>query len=81
MWLFYHFDFERSYDILKPKRPCFLLYKKLSFNKNETETEMETSTHAFRETNLVLQLIQESQIKSKTVISWSFQRKKGVHFL
>ena len=29
--------------------------KKVSINKNETESEMENFTHAFRETNLVLQ--------------------------
>ena len=37
---------------------------------------MENPTHSFRETNLVLQLMQESQIKSKTVMSWSSQKKK-----
>ena len=31
---------------------------------------------AFRETNLVLQLIKESQIKSKTVMSWISLKKK-----
>ena len=37
---------------------------------------MENLTHSFRETNLVLQLIEESQIKSKTVMSWSSRKKK-----
>ena len=37
---------------------------------------MENPTHSFREMNLVLQLIQESQIKSKTVMSWRSQKKK-----
>ena len=27
LWLFYHFNFERSYDILKSKSPCILLNK------------------------------------------------------
>ena len=40
---------------------------------------MENPTHGFRETNLVLQLILESQIKSKTVMSWSSRKKrKGI---
>ena len=42
---------------------------------------MENLTHDFRETNLVLQLIQESQIKSKTVMSSSSRKKKRGHFL
>ena len=37
---------------------------------------MENPTHSFRETNLVLQPIEESQIKSKTVMSWSSRKKK-----
>ena len=37
---------------------------------------MENPTKSFRETNLVLQLIEESQIKSKTVMSWSSRKKK-----
>ena len=32
--------------------------------------------HSFRETNLVPQLIEESQIKSKTVMSWSSRKKE-----
>ena len=50
-------------------------------NKNETNSKMENPTHGFRETNLVLRVIQESQIKSKTVISWnSRKKKKGAFF-
>ena len=41
---------------------------------------MENPTHSFREINLVLQLIYESQIKSKTVMSWSSRKKKRGHF-
>ena len=56
--------------------PCILLNKNVNFNKNETESKMENPTHSFRETNLALQLIQESQIKRKSVMSWSSQKKK-----
>ena len=37
---------------------------------------MENPKHSFTETNLVFRLIQESQIKSKAVMSWSLQKKK-----
>ena len=50
-----------------------------NFKKTETESKMENPTHSFRNTNLVFQLIQESQIKSKTVMSWS-SRKKGIFY-
>ena len=41
MWLFYYFNFERSYDVLRSKSPCILLKKNINFNKNETESKME----------------------------------------
>ena len=67
---------------LKSKSPYFFLNKNTNFSKNKTESKMENSTQIFRErVNLVLQLISESQIKSKTVMSWSSQEKKRVHFL
>ena len=81
MWLFYCFNFERNYDVLKSKSPCILLNKNINFNKNDTELKMENPTHSFRENDLVLQLIQESQIKSKTVIKWSLQKNKDDIFI
>ena len=77
-WLFYYFNFERNYDVLKSKRPCFLLNKSINFNKNETELKMKNPTHYFRETNIVFQLIKELQIKSKTRMSCSSQKKSAV---
>ena len=43
----------------------------INFNKNESESKMGNPTHSFRQMNLVLQLIYESKIKSKNVMSWS----------
>ena len=57
-----------------------MLNKNIDFNKNETKSEMENPRRSFRETNLVLQLIYKSQIKSKTVISWSSWKKKEGFF-
>ena len=62
--------------IRKEKSQCFLLNKNINFNKNEAESKMENSTHIFREMSLVLQFKQESQIKSKTVMSCSSQEQK-----
>ena len=45
---------------------------------------MENPTHGFRGTNLVLQLILESEIKSKIVMSWGifvpFILSEGIFF-
>ena len=43
------------------KSPCSVLNKNINFNKNETESNMENTTDAFRETNLVL--LQNSKFK------------------
>ena len=53
MWLFYYFNFERNYDVLKSKGPC----KNINFNYNEAESKIENPAHSFREMNLVLQLV------------------------
>ena len=44
------------------------------------ESKMEKPTHSFRETNLVLQFIKESQIESKAV-RWCSRKKKRAFFV
>ena len=55
MSLFYYFNFERYYDVLKSA--CNLFNKSINFNKNETESKMENPTRSFREMNHVFQLV------------------------
>ena len=55
--LFYCFDCERNYDVLKSKSPDFLLSKNVSFDKNELKSEMKNPTYPFRDANLLLQLV------------------------
>ena len=42
MWLFYHLNFERNYDVLKSNSLCFLLSQTLNFGKNKSELEKES---------------------------------------
>ena len=79
MWLFHYFNLKKYYDVLKSR--CILFNKNINFNKNETELKIENTTNGFRDTNLVLQLIYESQIKSKTAMSWSSRKKKRAFFV
>ena len=79
MWLFHYFNLKKYYDVLKSR--CILFNKNINFNKNETELKIENTTNGFRDTNLVLQLIHESQIKSKTAMSWSSRKKKRAFFV
>ena len=73
---FLYFHFERNYGVLKSKSPCILLSKNINFNKNGIESKMENSTHSFRETNPVLQLLYELQIKVKLWWVGAHKRKK-----
>ena len=73
---FNYFVFGRNYHVLKSNSPCILLNKNINFDKNETESKMENLIRSFREMNLLLQLKQVSQIKSKAVTSWSARKKK-----
>ena len=75
------FDIERNHGDFKSKKPCILLNKNINFNENETKLKMENSIHSFREVNLVLQLMWESQIKSKTVMSKISLKKKRAFFV
>ena len=52
----------------------------MNLNKNKTESKMEKPTHTFSETNLVLQLIQESQIKVKLWWVRAREWKKSAFF-
>ena len=57
--------------------------EKVNFNKNKKEANKDAppSTYTFWETKLVLQLIEEFQIKNKTEMSWNSRKKKEAFFL
>ena len=77
VWLFYYFNFEKNYEVLKSKSPCILLNKNINFNKNETEWKMKNPTHSFRKNNLVLQCKQSYKLKVKLWCVGARERKKG----
>ena len=52
----------------------------MNLNKNKTESKMENPRNNFREINFSLQLVLESQIKSKIVIGWILRKKKECTF-
>ena len=49
MWLFYYFNFARSYDALKSKSPCFLMKKILTLIKTKLNQQIENLTQCFRD--------------------------------
>ena len=63
------------------KSSYILLNKNINFNKSGTESKIENPTNIVREMNLVIQVILEWQIKSKTVMSWNSRKKKEGIFL
>ena len=59
----------KNYDVLTSRSLYFVL---IEIYKRNWKWKI---SHSFRETNLVFQLIQELQIKSETVVSWSSRKK------
>ena len=57
-----------------------LLGKKINVDKNETESKRKNPIPCFRKTNYALRPIKKLEIKCKTMISWSSQKKKKVIF-
>ena len=64
VWLFYYFNFERKFEVLKSKSAYFLLNKKLNVNKNEAESKMENSTLTFLHSRL------SSCFLSQCIVYW-----------
>ena len=64
------------------KSPCILLNKNINFNKNETESNMENSTHSFRETDLVcFSSCNKRKLKVKRWWVGARERKKRASFV
>ena len=76
MW--YYFTFERNYGVLRSSNFCWTIWTLIKINQNWKWKIPNTINpkHNFRETSLVLQLIEELKIKSKTVMRWSSTNKK-----
>ena len=51
------FNFERNYDVLKPKSTCILLHKNINSDKIKMELKIENPTQSLTAMNLVLRLI------------------------
>ena len=66
MWLFYYFNFESNYKVLKSKSPCILFNKNIKFNKNETESKVENTTHSLGK---YMFQINDKGTRTKSVIS------------
>ena len=75
MWLFYYFNFERNYDVLKSENPCIFLNKNINFNENETESKMENTTHRLERRTLCFSSYKNRKLKVK-LMRWSSRKKK-----
>ena len=66
LWLFYFFNFDRNYDILKSESPCILLNKNMNLKKKKKKNGTKNGKScSFREKNLVLQFIKNNNLKVK----------------
>ena len=74
VWLFYYFNFERNYDVLKPTSPRNLLNENVNFDKNETESKMENPTQIFfwQSNPSIIQIIKKKNKKPYALLHLSF---------
>ena len=75
VWLFYYFNFERNYDLLKSKRPCFLLNKNINFNKNEKQNRKWKISHTVLE-RCTFNSYKNRKLKLKLWWAWVHERKE-----
>ena len=80
VWLFYYFNFERNYDVLKSKSPCILLNKNINFNENETEWKIANPTILERRT-LCFSSYKNRKLKVKLWWVGARERKKRAFFV
>ena len=74
VWLFYYFNFERSYGILTSKIPWTLLNKNINLNKNKTEMKMENPHTVLKRRPLCFSSYKNWKLK---VTLW-LKKKEGI---
>ena len=81
MWLFYYFNFERNYDVLKSKSPCILLNKNINFNKQQRNRKWKIPHTVLERRTLCFSSYKNCKLKIK--LSWvgARQRKKRPFFV
>ena len=80
-WIFYYFNIERNYDVLKSKSSCILLNKNINFNKIETESKKENPIHSLKETNVRFVSYKDRKFKVKLWQVWSCETKNRAFFV
>ena len=79
MWIFYYFNFERSYEALKSKRPYFLLNKNTNFNKRTRNRKWKIA-HTILERQ-ILRFSSQKNHESKVKRWWVGSRKRKEQFV
>ena len=81
VWLFYYFNFERNYDVLKSENLCIFLNKNINFNENVTESKMENTTHRLERRTLCFSSYKNRKLKVKLWWVGARERKKRAFFV
>ena len=78
MWLFYYFNFERNYVVLKSRSLCILVNKIINFNKNKMESKMELIPHVVLERRtLCFSSYKNSKLKVKLWVGARERKKRA----
>ena len=80
MWLFYYFNFERSYDVLRLKSPCILLNKNMNFNKTKRNRKWEIPPSVLERRTACFSWYKNRKLKVKLWWVEARERKKSSFF-
>ena len=81
MWLFYYFNFERNYDVLKSKSPCFCWTKIETLIKTKLNWKWKIPHTALERRTLCFILYKNRKLKVKLWWIGARERKKRAFFL
>ena len=78
MWLFYYFNFERSYDVLKWKSSCILLSKNINLIKAEWNWKWKIPHTVLERCTLCFSSYKNRKLKVKLWWVGGRKRKEGI---
>ena len=81
VWLFYYFYFEKNYDVLKSKSPCFLLNKNINFKKTKLNWKWKIPHTVLERWTMSISSYKDWELKVKLWCVGARERKKGAFFI
>ena len=80
-WLFYYFDLEKNYDVLKSKGPCILVNENMNLNKTKRNWKWKIPHTVLESRTLCFSSYKSRKLKIKLWWTGARERKKRAFFV